>query len=111
MIITTNQRFRRRIVTESQKVTVNYNEITPNQRMRELKTEWCAKRIELGLPIYKEIKKFYRSDIPYNELSVDDYSKHEKRISEEQYNAWKDITAFNGNLRIVVKKINMFNLK
>ena len=101
---------RRRLVTSTERVVVTFGE-GENAHKKNLKTEWCAKRIELGLPIYKEIKKFYRSDIPYNELSVDDYSKHEKRISEEQYNAWKDITAFNGNLRIVVKKINMFDLK
>lgn len=109
MIITTNEHFRRRTVSYARKVQVN-EEQGFNARMAELKTEWCSKRLELGLPIYKEIKKFYRSDIPYNELSVEDYSKHEKKISEEQYNAWKDITAFKGNLRIVVKKINMFDL-
>ena len=101
---------RRRLVISTERVVVTFGE-GENAHKKSLKTEWCAKRIELGLPIYKEIKKFYRSDIPYNELSVDDYSKHEKRISEEQYNAWKDITAFKDNLRIVVKKINMFDLK
>lgn len=100
MIITTNQRFRRRIVTESQKVTVNYNEIAPNQRMRELKTEWCAKRIELGLPIYT-------TKVVYEKLKGNTWCK----CSEEDYTKWCNIPAFKDQVRKIERKINLFNLK
>lgn len=100
MIITTNQRFRRRIVTESQKVTVNYNEIAPNQRMRELKTEWCSKRLELGLPIYTTVTK-------YEKLKGNTWCG----CSEKDYTKWCDIPAFKDQVRKVEVKVNMFDLK
>lgn len=96
MIITTNEHFRRRVVSYARKVQVNYEEQGFNARMAELKTEWCSKRLELGLPIYKYENRYFKNGKP---------------ISEEEYNKWKDIPAFKDLLEHKVVKINLFNVK
>lgn len=99
MIITTNEHFRRRRVSYARKVQVN-EEQGFNARMAELKTEWCSKRLELGLPIYTTVTK-------YEKLKGSSWC----RCSEEDYTKWCNIPAFKGQVRKVEVKVNMFNLK
>lgn len=100
MNITTNEHFRRRTVSYARKVKVNYDELTPNQRRKELKTEWCTKRLELGLPIYTTVTK-------YEKLKGNSWCK----CSEEDYTKWCNISAFKDQVRKIEVKVNMFDLK
>lgn len=100
MIITTNEHFRRRTVSYARKVQVNYEEQGFNARMAELKTEWCSKRLELGLPIYT-------TKVVYEKLKGNAWC----RCSEEDYTKWCNIPAFSDLVRKTEIKINIFNLK
>ena len=91
---------RKKIFKVNIEETAVYQQSPSNERMRNLKTEWCSKRLELGLPIYITVTK-------YEKLKGNAWCK----CSEEDYTKWYSIPAFKDQVRKVEVKVNMFNLK
>lgn len=91
---------RKRIFKVNVEETAVYQQSPSNERMRNLKTEWCAKRVALGLPIYTTLVK-------YEKFKGNEWVK----CSKEEYDKWSAITAFKDLVRIKEIKVNMFNLK